>query len=502
MATQPRNSKKLRDLAAGQKEEPWSQFDPVPYLSEYGPGSVDYLEWRDQRQVGPLISPKDLMFRAGEKSSPFDIENSLRDTPKAPPVWNTRIPGIPNRPEYFNPIHPTRRIVEADTGTVNDASPPQALKRNEKGELAPTQATQLPPLPPKDNGPASMPPPDMLDKAFLLGAQFFDALGLSDPNTELYTDVVARGNKQPITEERLRPESVDMLRNVVDTKRAKTPGPQGTITSEDYSAAGYDDKGLLGLFDYDIDDEGNITARDTYDFNLSDVRSDADQVGLGERLKLMFSDPTAYAGYVGTKAVPDLPGQGVPVNINLGNTMAEKKAQTKPQQTATPSVAGTKGPAVPDSSDPLSMMASALFDLFRGGTPSPGMGGGETVAPKGFSPYTQQPSQADVPIRNPFFTAGPEESFPSFLFEGPGLAYPKSTPGPMEVQARKAQAPQPQPQPQAPTGGPVPVPTANPAFHDSGTDARDFGYMLYQMFGGDQGIGAVPPRNPLFTGGV
>lgn len=318
MATEPQKSKKFRDLAMGQKEEPWSEFDPVPYLSEYGPGSVDYLEFRDKRQVGPLIQPADL-FRAITGKSPNGargLENTLRDTPRPDPVWNTRIPGIPMRPEFFNPIHPTRRIVENDTGTMTDESPPQK-------------------------------------------------------------------------------------------------------------------------------------------------------------------------------------------HINLGNTMATPPEKKPAKKTATPAVQGTKGPPTPDSADPFAMMVQSLMDLFSGGTPSPGMGGGVTEAPKGFSPYTQQPTQADVPTRNPFFTAGPDESFPSFLFEGPGLSYPKGVPGPMEAEAQKARVAQaPAPQPQAPAGGPVPVPTPNPQFHDQGTDLRDFGYMLMQMLGGDQGAAQVPPRNPMFTGGV
>jgi hypothetical protein len=180
------------------------------------------------------------------------------------------------------------------------------------------------------------------------------------------------------------------------------------------------------------------------------------------------------------------------------------------KKTSTPSVQATKAAPQPESADPLSMMAEALFSLFAGGVPSPAMGGGTTVAPKGGSPFTQMPDQVDVPQRNPFFTAGPDEMLTPF--QGPGQTQVKSKLGPMEQEARKAgnartaaAAPMPTPpvQPQAPTGGPVPVPQPNPQFHDAGTDLRDFGYMLMQMLGGEQGgAGQVPPRNPLFTGGL
>lgn len=52
----------------------------------------------------------------------------------------------------------------------------------------------------------------------------------------------------------------------------------------------------------------------------SDAGNRARDASVFERLKGMFTNPESYAGYVGMKAVPDLPGRGVPVNINLGST--------------------------------------------------------------------------------------------------------------------------------------------------------------------------------------
>jgi hypothetical protein len=353
------------------------------------------------RRSAPIIDVRKLDPFA---TQPSDIEKYFNENNLDP------LGGLPTRDK---PLPRRRRLVaEGPSETMSDA-PPQALRNDGSGNMVPFTPEPLP-LPTQKNT-AEPPPVDMLDKAFLTVAKLADAFGLADPNLKLYTDVVARGNKTPITEKNLSQGSIDTLRKVVDTKRAARPGPSGSIGTEDYRNAGVDDKGLLGMFDYDVDDEGNITARDTYDFNLSELGPRAFDTSATNRIKEMFTNPVSYAGYVGTKTNPNLPGRGVPVNINLGNTGNNMDPNMLPggatipsaQPRATPSNAQMKfdqGVPAPFSPDFMEQgwhgMWNAINDLIRGVTFGGAGAQNTTTIPKPPMPLEMEPP---MPSMNPMF---------------------------------------------------------------------------------------------------
>ena len=82
----------------------------------------------------------------------------------------------------------------------------------------------------------------------------------------------------------------------------------------------------LGRFTYDVDPQGNINIKDTYDFGtafdgFTGQPVPTKRIGLGS----LFSPKSAAARY-GRTYLP--PGQGRPVNIRV-NSMAPPKAKTK-----------------------------------------------------------------------------------------------------------------------------------------------------------------------------
>jgi len=111
----PTRSAKIRDLAVGQGRSRDVSSAEVPWLDLYGPGSADFLEFRDKRQVGPLIDPGALIPKPGstfERPTPREMENNFRSTPLREPVWDTPIPD--------SKILKTN-VAQADTGTRSDA---------------------------------------------------------------------------------------------------------------------------------------------------------------------------------------------------------------------------------------------------------------------------------------------------------------------------------------------------------------------------------------------
>jgi hypothetical protein len=285
MATQPQNSKKLRDLAMGQKVDPWSEFADVPYLSEYGPGSVDYLEYRDKRQPGPLMNPSDIMMQSGQPGGPTSIENSLRATPKREPVWNTPIPGLPHVPEIYQKYDWSRYIVENDTGVKNDASP--APKAHEQ-------------------------PITTLENALLGILRGYEANVDNGTPLKLYNDVVQRGRKEPISEKDLTPAELKKLGGAV----RKKGGAVGSFDYPDYRAnmpTSHDLSHTLGGFQYEIDDDANVTVRDTYDFNTA--KGSPTDNDLAMQIFSFLFEPRALAAAAGRKVAP--PGKGLPVNIHI-----------------------------------------------------------------------------------------------------------------------------------------------------------------------------------------
>lgn len=193
----------------------------------------------------------------------------------------------------------------------------------------------------------------------------------------------------------------------------------------------------------------------------------------------------------------------------------KKEAPAKPDPaSSTPSVQASKGDLGGESSDIFSQMVEAFMGLLSGGTPNPMMGGGTTVMPQGGSPFTQMPTEMDLPQRNPFFESGPDESILASILQGPPQMPANQTQEmtgvpPMMQQAMQypgAQAtqeaaapPQPvtPPTPRVPTLRP-PVPQQNPAFTDDGS----LGAMLQQLFTQQRVAPTMPTRNPMFTGGV
>jgi len=214
----------------------------------------------------------------------------------------------------------------------------------------------------------------------------------------------------------------------------------------------------------------------------------------------------------------------------------EKPAVKKPAPaqrdpaSSTPSVQNSKGDMTPPPTDPFSEMIEALMGMFTGGTPSPGMGGGTTVAPQGGSPFIQMPTTMDVPEQNPFLNSGPDESILANLIRGPQAMAADQTQEmtslpPMMQQAQRAQqaAAQPPAVPNNPQIPPTPqtrslrppMPAQNPLFHGNPdqsfgaggeiggqNDLRTIGMMLNEMFGGQGAAPAMPTRNSLFSGGV
>jgi hypothetical protein len=316
----------LTDRNAGDvKRERQAFADEHPYIAagSYAGGIVGGLG------LPKAVQALSRYGRAGEQidDTPFsprmepDLRQAMRNADQALPA-DEAAAGLRDRLEVLlNPRAPTDANLLPPSGIhvsepqpggepfgYGQDAPPQALRRNDAGELA-----AYTPEAPQPQGP--LPAPDMLDKAFLTAARAYDSLGLSDAPTKLYTDVVARGRRDPITEKDIPPEEIGMLRRVLAQRLAADPSARsGSIGDEDYARAGVDKKGLLGKFDYQAGDDGGFRISDTYDFNMSDLGPKARDASMVDRVKTMFSDPVGYAGYVGAKVAPDT-GGGVPVNI-------------------------------------------------------------------------------------------------------------------------------------------------------------------------------------------
>jgi hypothetical protein len=141
----------------------------------------------------------------------------------------------------------------------------------------------------------------------------------------------AQGKREPITESNFSPEELATLKELI----ALRGGDEGDIQYRDYQALGkilrergklpmslspglgsmYDPIGniqtTLGRFKYSRDENGNLIAHDTYDFNPP-------QEGASEEDRLAVNRTSPYGfirDYAGQK-IP--PGYGRQVKINLG----------------------------------------------------------------------------------------------------------------------------------------------------------------------------------------
>ena len=70
---------------------------------------------------------------------------------------------------------------------------------------------------------------------------------------------------------------------------------------------------LLGAFVFSKDKDGNVTIKDTYDFNEG---IDENKVPTSRKIRQLFEDPQKIAAGIGYKAIPE--GKGIPIKINLG----------------------------------------------------------------------------------------------------------------------------------------------------------------------------------------
>lgn len=365
------------------------------------------LRFRASLRSPPLVDMRDMYPWAGDRT---DVEKSFQEN-DFEPLGGLNVPSK----------KPPKRKQIADAGTTMSDAPPVAMKADANGNLVPYTPEPFVPLPKKVKNTKPLGQPDAIDNAFLALTKLYDNLGLTNSTEKLFVDKVARGNRDPITEKDLGPDDIKNLRKLVDTKRAAKPGPQGTIGPQDYLDAGQDNVSLLGLFDYDVDDEGNIIARDTYDYNLSDVGKNTHDVTAMQRLGAMISNPTGYANYVGTKAIPDLPGKGVPVNINLGNTMEPQMNMGTDATFGAPPMASQSnaGIKVNQGEQPgnVALMLNSLLNMLTGTGYGRNPAATSNVSPEFAAPPIGQqlgggmemraPMAPPMPTPNPLFHAAP-----------------------------------------------------------------------------------------------
>lgn len=156
---------------------------------------------------------------------------------------------------------------------------------------------------------------DWLDRALLAGGRGLDNLGLARTEERIYTDVVGRGRRDPLTEKDFTPQELSAFRGMVKQKG----GASGKIDYSDY--AGHPiSSWTLGGFNYNTDQDGNVVISDQYDFNTDRSYENEQQRGLWSRLQTALLNPALNAAEIGRKVIP--PGKGVDVRINLGRPPA------------------------------------------------------------------------------------------------------------------------------------------------------------------------------------
>lgn len=149
-------------------------------------------------------------------------------------------------------------------------------------------------------------------------AEHIEPVGDAHTAIKLYNDVVQRGRKEPITETDFHPDTLEKFRDFVITHSKQMGQNAGSIDYSDYRRLAPDiNPNMLGGFQYNIDDKGNVGIKDTYDFNV-DRGGPQDASPLYQTAGLLLN-PMGVAASAGRRLVPDISGQGVPVRINIPN---------------------------------------------------------------------------------------------------------------------------------------------------------------------------------------
>ena len=150
---------------------------------------------------------------------------------------------------------------------------------------------------------------DLLKKAYAVkndpsaSRSYLDQYKVEAENIKGLSDYLASGQVNPTV--------VRIGRNL---------GVKPNIQYKDYDSSNPISKSLLatlGRFTYDVDVGGNIAAKDSYDFNSTDLGG---PVNLG----LLLYSPTSAAYTYGARVLPM--GKGRPVNIRV-NSLAPPKAK-------------------------------------------------------------------------------------------------------------------------------------------------------------------------------
>lgn len=149
----------------------------------------------------------------------------------------------------------------------------------------------------------------------LLGAlRAYEGVGLGGTAVRLYNDVIQRGRRDPITERDFSPAEQEEMRRMVEAKSAQAGSPAGSIDYKDYRPGSALDSNALGGFRYLIDEMGNISVKDQYDFNRDRASSFGEESALLHGLGIL-ANPRGVAATIGRKIAPD--GSGVPVSVFL-----------------------------------------------------------------------------------------------------------------------------------------------------------------------------------------
>ncbi len=194
--TSPTRQAKFVDMALGQGR----QYDPIrptaaPYFDLYGPGSIDYIELRDPRQVGPLITPRDLIPSGTEKPpTRRQMEQNFRDN-----VPTKRDPNSFPEPKRKK----KRALASNETGVMNDAGDNEMEVRSKdaKGKSQPVDKRATPPSGSAGSAPGSATPVvqgtkgDFGDPMSFLGQLLASMLsgGIPDPSMGGGTTTVPKG---------------------------------------------------------------------------------------------------------------------------------------------------------------------------------------------------------------------------------------------------------------------------------------------------------------------
>lgn len=148
----------------------------------------------------------------------------------------------------------------------------------------------------------------------LRGAE--NVVPLHNTATRLFNDVVQRGRVQPVTERDFSKDELSKFEGMVRRHSADTGLREGKIDYPDYVRYQGPDSQILGGFQYSVGNNGDITIKDTYDFNRNRAEHGDDNRAL--QALAMIVNPRGLAAKIGRDVVPDVPGRGIPVDLFIG----------------------------------------------------------------------------------------------------------------------------------------------------------------------------------------